>query len=414
MRISFNEPYNFNYYRLKKENKKSEQRQNVTFQAVDFPLTAYLGMKKINNLREQWKKIIEQKKQFYNIIENPLRNTNNILPLMIAIGKYKNKPDESSIYKMFQKDNMPRISEMKIAVLSKIFPLLNDNAAEARNAKKEYIRALFDTDDYQNTTYIKTLKNLPDNYYGNFKEEFAEKVLYSDNNSTQISESNIYKLQIIKTLDDNVYKNFLKNNLSRYNSLMQNIYDSAIQRMTKKQNDAFVIYSNNFYNHHYSEEKDKLWNKYYEPALYSLLGSGIKNTEDLAKKLKIDIVFARDIIRDMNTMSLAEKDISKADKFSIHQQRIKEKFASNIWGKTDSDNSKNLSKLRKALQNLRTKEANISNYIKRTDQAADLNLYFKKDFEQLNRAEYKLLDEILAIEKDINDRNDYYEFSTRV
>ena len=48
------------------------------------------------------------------------------------------------------------------------------------------------------------------------------------------------------------------------------------------------------------------------------------------------------------------------------------------------------------------------------DKIRYLNLYFKKDFEQLNRAEYKLLDEILAIEKDINDRNDYYEFSTRV
>lgn len=420
MRVDFNSSYNKTYYHCKKENNYSALKtpSNINFKAdpisISQLLLSYKVSRKVESTRKKWINILKQKKCFAQVFENPQKHAQNILPMMDILGKVKSNIDESWGYIIFMKDKLPRISEMKQLVLTKLFPLLDDNSGMVRNSKKEYMQTLFESGEYQNKSYVKTFKNMSDSYYSSFKKELADKVFYSISNSKLSPEHYVYNLAIIKTMDNDNYASYLQNNINGFNNLMKNIYDSAIKRITPKQNEAFKCYSHNFkYFSKSYDSNDNLWQEYYEPAFYTLLKSGINNSQELAEKLKIDLVFAEDITKDLNTTVLAEKEPDKEIQLDLFKQRIEEKFDKNIWN-DNSQTSLNLKKMEKTLDNIKIKYYNICNFIERTDYEKELKLYFKDKLENLEARISTLNHKINKIREEHTERAIDLEVSTRL
>ena len=420
MRVDFNSSYNKTNYHCKKENNYSALKtpSNINFKAdpisISQLLLSYKVSRKVESTRKKWINILKQKKCFAQVFENPQKHAQNILPMMDILGKVKSNIDESWGYIIFMKDKLPRISEMKQLVLTKLFPLLDDNRGMVRNSKKEYMQTLFESGEYQNKSYVKTFKNMSDSYYSSFKKELADKVFYSISNSKLPPEHYVYNLAIIKTMDNDNYASYLQSNINGFNNLMKNIYDSAIKRVTQKQNEAFKCYSHNFkYFSKSYDSNDNLWQEYYEPAFYTLLKSGINNSQELAEKLKIDLVFAEDITKDLNTTVLAEKEPDKEIQLDLFKQRIEEKFDKNIWN-DNSQTSLNLKKMEKTLDNIKIKYYNICNFIERTDYEKELKLYFKDKLENLEARISTLNHKINKIREEHTERAIDLEVSTRL
>ena len=219
----------------------------------------------------------------------------------------------------------PDIDNMQYEALEKIYPLMDDNKGANRVAKINLMEAIYNSGNYLNDNFIKTFDSLSDKYYKGFKQTLVEKALNPahvfnpSDNDTQY----LYNLRLVKSIEKDEYKDYLSNIIPEYKNLLKTIDVCALKSLTKEHNNAYIDYSKDFNN-------KGLWKDNCQKVFYSIVGVLGNDIPKLAEKLNVDEACARDIIKDLQARSEAEKTNDNAEKVKILSKRLEEKFANGL------------------------------------------------------------------------------------
>lgn len=305
--------------------------------------------------------------------------------MLMALGRLKNSmdkvADEAFGAKLFYPS--PSISDMKNTVLEKVIPSIKDTKdGGERAAIKEFMTSIYNNGEYLTNNFVEAFKSLPDACYGAYKEEFLEKALNTAGNyrTTSSLEQFIYNFKLLKTIDINNHKNFIVNNLNSIKNAEKSLDEISLRKLTDI--GSFECYSRDFASNKIGE-----WQAPMRSVFWKQVVAFQKKTAFIAKKLKITEEQAKDVIKDAETLLLAEKAQTKEEALEICKNRISEKFSTmqpfrEVYQNTDYGEYISPHFACK-LDTLELKLDNINSFVEKTKYSEELKNILKRNFENL-------------------------------
>ena len=158
------------------------KNDNIAFKS----LSGYLGGKivvssTISGIKSS--QVNKFKKGFIDILNNSQNYENyDIATRIIQLSKTENNIDRkinpvSFLVNVFSGTTF-HLEDLKIETLNRLNQF-DDNDNSIRIAKKYFINSLFESGDYTKDYFADNLKKMSNLYYGNLKEELADRVLYT-------------------------------------------------------------------------------------------------------------------------------------------------------------------------------------------------------------------------------------------
>lgn len=311
-----------------------------------------------------------------NIFKAPKEHLNDLAGAVFLLSKMKERFNwmEALGESTNVMNARPDIDNMQYEALEKIYPLMDDNKGANRVAKINLMEAIYNSGNYLNDNFIKTFDSLPDKYYKGFKQTLVEKALNPahvfnpSDNDTQY----LYNLRLVKSIEKDEYKDYLSNIIPEYKNLLKTIDVCALKSLTKEHNNAYIDYSENFNN-------KGLWKDNCQKVFYSIVGVLGNDIPKLAEKLNVDEACARDIIKDLQARSDAEKTNDNAEKVKILSKRLEEKFANGLVMQPKKANN-----LFEKYYALDLYETNIDSFINKTEFAKEFKEFYKPELEKIS------------------------------
>lgn len=334
------------------------------------------------------------KKGFADLLNNSKNYENyDIATKIIQLGKTPNNVDHkinpiSFLVNVFTGTTFS-IEDLKTETLSRLSQF-DDNDNSIRIAKKSFINSLFESGDYAKDGFADDLKKMSNLYYGNLKQELADKVLYTpaQHRLKDCPEQYLYNFKLIQALDDGsgAHDNYFIKNINAIKQLLQLSNSTALKQLTQERNKAFAYYSHMFvfdgYDDRIEYNKD-MWRKALEEQFNINLKKSENNSKKLSELLNINEGLAIEILKDDKALSDIEKSNNPEEKQKILIKRIYEKFNTKTIVFTDSwDQNADY-------RNLRIKLYSIICLVKRSKLNDEENVkkifdHFKKQFDKLD------------------------------
>lgn len=369
------------------------KNDNIAFKS----LSGYLGGKivvssTISGIKSS--QVNKFKKGFIDILNNSQNYENyDIATRIIQLSKTENNIDRkinpvSFLVNVFSGTTF-HLEDLKIETLNRLNQF-DDNDNSIRIAKKYFINSLFESGDYTKDYFADNLKKMSNLYYGNLKEELADRVLYTplQHRLKDCPEQHFYNFKLIQALDDGsgAHDNYFVKNINAIKQLLQLSNSTALKQLTQERNKAFAYYSHMFVFDGYDDriEYDKdMWRNALEEQFNINLKKSENNPKKLSELLNIDEGLATEILKDEKALSDIKKNENQKEKQKILIKRIEEKFNIKTTVFTDSwDQNADY-------RNLRIKLYSIICLVKRSKLNDEENVkkifdHFKKQFDKLD------------------------------
>lgn len=294
------------------------------------------------------------KKGFARVIENPEFHMSQLVDTLFALSKTPSKMDDE-IKKAWtyglvadfkgMSDGSGYYSDslygLKNSALHKIFPLVSDTVAGNREAKKALMSNICDEGHYDYADcFLVAFRDLPDSLYKGFKEQILDKCLYSPEcrkamvartgTATWCAEN----MDLIATLDGGVYSDYIMRNNPEITRQKQTLFQHVITNCHFIRNEqgwrseAYMgssNYSDGFFG-------SAIWSRFKRIIFYETIKDCNYDKAKIAKTLKIDEVYAEDILKDISTINQASRLSNPQQRLAIYRQRISEKLSSSTEG----------------------------------------------------------------------------------
>lgn len=361
-----------------KRNEAKQAQYNPSFKSdPSVYIALYIARivdKKIANV----KTLNEFKKGLGYVLQNPQEYKKYIPDFLGKLAKTSDKIEHSFFYIT---SNYPSLSYYKKEALTKFFPVMDDKSLVNRVVKKNYLTELAKSDEFIDQDFVDVFGTLPDDYYQNFKLELIEKLLLSSNKGNNKNARNTYIFKMLKGLDNDneMNKNCLQRNSSSINNLRIKMFNNMYSEVTSSLNNFYYVYTNmdNLKKNPDFSEIDTLF--------YSL-AKNIKSLDEFKEIFNLGTNAANDIIKDLNTISIAKKNPNKAEQLFLYKKRLQEKFNTNIIGEYDETfpGTCMSDRFDAELSRLWCKRNNIANFIKKTGYQDELNSAFKDKLNSLD------------------------------
>lgn len=375
MRISAIQTYNpqIKNYKTKKQQRPNETRPNnqITFGSFSLVSSSFLLGKTISETIKcnTMRKNIKLVSTAFDAPKEHLKDLAEAVQLLSKMKERFNWVEAVGKATNFMEER-PEVDEMQNKALKEIFPLMDDNNGKNRVAKITLMETIYNSGNSLNEDYIKAFEALPDNLYKGFKQTLVEKAINTFDVHGSGNEC-LYGLRLLKSIEKDEYKDYLKNIIPEYKNLLTAIDCFALKNLTKEHNDAYETYSNNFL---YKGE----WKEHYQKIFYSIVGALGNDIPKLAKKLNIDEVCAKDIINDLQARSAAEKAREPEEKIKILSKRLEEKFANGLVKKP-----KRADDYGDRYYALSLYETNIDSFINKTEFAKEFKEFYKPELDKI-------------------------------
>lgn len=312
------------------------KNDNIAFKS----LSGYLGGKivvssTISGIKSS--QVNKFKKGFIDILNNSQNYENyDIATRIIQLSKTENNIDRkinpvSFLVNVFSGTTF-HLEDLKIETLNRLNQF-DDNDNSIRIAKKYFINSLFESGDYTKDYFADNLKKMSNLYYGNLKEELADRVLYTplQHRLKDCPEQHFYNFKLIQALDDGsgAHDNYFVKNINAIKQLLQLSNSTALKQLTQERNKAFAYYSHMFVFDGYDDriEYDKdMWRNALEEQFNINLKKSENNPKKLSELLNIDEGLATEILKDEKALSDIKKNENQKEKQKILIKRIEEKF----------------------------------------------------------------------------------------
>ncbi len=401
MRISAIQTYNpqIKNYKTKKQQRPNETRPN---NQISFGTSVVSGAWLIGKTASETNKCYNLRKEVGKVMSAfnaPKEHLNDLANAVLTLSKMKER--FNFVETLGEMTNVieerPNIDNMQNKALKEIFPLMDDKSGKNRVAKITLMETIYNSGNSLNEDYIKAFEALPDNLYKGFKQTLVEKAINTFDVHGSGNEC-LYGLRLLKSIEKDEYKDYLKNIIPEYKNLLTAIDCFAFKNLTKEHNDAYETYSKNFL---YKGE----WEDNCKKIFYSIVGALGNDIPKLAKKLNIDEACAKDIVNDLQARSAAEKAQEPEEKVKILSKRLEEKFANGqvIKPKKADDYGDRY-------YALSLYETNIDSFINKTEFAKEFKEFYKTELDKIKRDTKKALDAVIEEEQYQKARNTWLAF----
>lgn len=366
-----------------KRNEVKKVQYSPSFKAIDpGTIKLLLILKRMSDMigktNGKGNALNELKGDLVHALQAPQECKKSIPRLLDNLAKVSDKIEHSFFY---NDSGYESLSYYKKKALTELLPAMDDKYLGYRAAKKNYLTELAKSDEFVNQDFVDAFEALPDNYYQNFKLELIEKLLLSSNKGNNKNARNMYIFKMLKGLDNDneMNKNCLQRNSSSINNLRTKMFNNMYSEVTSSLNNFYYVYTNmdNLKKNPDFSEIDTLF--------YSL-AKNIKSLDEFKEIFKLGTNAANDIIKDLNTISIAKKNPNKAEQLLLYKKRLQEKFDANIIGEYDETfpGTCMSDRFDAELSRLWCKRNNIANFIKKTGYQDELNSAFKDKLNSLN------------------------------
>ena len=374
--------------RVYSNRQQSGSKENVSFKST--LLTLDLLRRVTLSLRRNYKSvktIIEAKKAINPVFDMEQKNSKITAEVLTGLSLMRGNLDETLKYNIgetFVKGYLPKLSDMKTRAIKELVPKVDDTDGYGRTAKKAFMLSIFAFGEYMSDDYIQAFKEMPDSIYGKFKEDVADKALYSIDKYRPSSnpEQFLYNLELLKTLDKNNHASYYEKNRNGFSGLNRRISAESYKLLTGEKNMAHELYSSNFdINHTRLNDKinsPQMWKGHLEKVFYLNLLAHMNNIPKLAEALNVDEIYADDIVKDFYVLELASQTDNKEEKLAMFSERIEEKFRLPI---VENELQKKKPAKFYAYQE---KLQNITNFIDKTNMSDKLNTKYIARIEHLD------------------------------
>lgn len=331
-----------NYHILNNKQQKNNFSTNKIGQTPSFKSDTliYLGGKAVilttvNGIKGS--RLASFKKGFEQVIDNPSKfKTDDIALRLIQLGKTPYKEDHSINLITFVanifKGGIYTLEEIKRMAFNQLFPKLENANPTMLAAKKEFVRSMYDNNEYADDNFISGFKQLPNKYFANLKQDLVNKALYlpaaASNNTTP--DMHFYKFKMVEALNDGtgVHDFYLVKNKAAIEKLYTISQAQAVNKLTETKNKAFAMYSHKFMfdgiDYRIEPEKNE-WRKLIKKHFEDAVKEADKDPKKLAKSLNIDENWASEIFKDFDTIEKVKKDCNSPESRELIKKRIEEK-----------------------------------------------------------------------------------------
>lgn len=331
---------NYNIKQFSQNNLFTSQMKNdsISFGSTEglIYLVARSGWEVLKN-GPQYNNFINYKKELNTVIWHPKEHSNKLIDTILALS---NTPDEQPIEKkwlfefmsQFKDADLIRFGDLKMKALEDIFPIISDNFAVVREAKKQLMTHLCDNRGV-NYYFINAFKDLPDVHYKNYKELIVDKVLYSkDYNKNHGSSvyNKYFSMDLISKLDPITYHDYLKKNYNEIVKLKQIVFENIQDHHLNlhKRNGAYC--SSDGYSHNFGlRAGNHVHSNCIRTFFYAIIENCNYDKNKICEALNIDDIYAEDILKDINIHNVVNTNNSMTikEKRNIYKQRITEKIS---------------------------------------------------------------------------------------
>ncbi len=277
------------------------------------------------------------KKEFVTLLKN-IKNYSNVdvATMFIQLSKTSNSLDENlgRIFTEFW--NRIELKDLKKQALE-MLPKLDDKDSSIKIAKKCLINSMIESGEYAQDYFANNIRTLPNEFYGAYKQELADKVLYTPvkHRLANCPEQFLYNYKLIEALDDRTgfHEKYLINNIESIKNLCSIANAMARKQLTSTKNYAFAFYSHNFIcdGESYVVGLEKsAWRDSLQNQFMQCLKASEGNSDKLAKNLNIDKELAIEIIKDQEALSKINSTDNVNQKYQIFDNRMREKLNTHV------------------------------------------------------------------------------------